>query len=239
MTQSDELQRLRQVYDAYSASEEKQYAWSDSNPGNRAMYEERSFTVRSILEYYAEILEGPVLDIGCGSGNTLAWLQSEGVDERKLHGIDVHKPRIVEAHTRYPGNRFILGDASKLPFRDDNFSLIFLFTVFSSVLDTSLSLGIAREAMRVLRHDGMILLYDFRRDNPWNPNVRGIRASEIRQLFAGMRIEFRRITLLPPLARRLGPLTGVLYPLLSALPLLRTHYLCTMHSMERSRERRA
>ena len=48
----------------------------------------------------------------------------------------------------------------------------------------------------------------------------------MRALFPGYRIELRRITLAPFLARRIPePLLPLLYPLLGAVPLLRTHYL--------------
>jgi len=63
-------------------------------------------------------------------------------------------------------------------------------------------------------------------DNPRNPDVRGVRAGEIRSLFPGFEIHLRRITLAPFIARRLPEsLLPVLYPLLAAIPLLRTHYL--------------
>jgi hypothetical protein len=54
--------------------------------------------------------------------------------------------------------------------------------------------------LRVLRPGGRILWYDFFRNNPTNPNVRGVGAAEIRALFPGRRIELRRVTLAPPLA---------------------------------------
>jgi len=41
--------------------------------------------------------------------------------------------------------------------------------------------------------------------------------------FAGYEVQLRSLTLLPPLARRLGPWTEALYPLLGLCPWLRTH----------------
>ena len=71
-----------------------------------------------------------------------------------------------------------------------------------------------------------MLWYDFAYDNPRNPDVRGVRASEVRSLFDGLDVHLRRITLAPPIARRIPDLLlPVFYPLLSAVPLLRTHYL--------------
>ena len=44
-------------------------------------------------------------------------------------------------------------------------------------------------------------------------------------LFAGFRGHWTSLTLLPPLARRLGPLTPFAYPALAAIAPLRTHLL--------------
>ena len=66
--------------------------------------------------------------------------------------------------------------------------------------------------------------YDFRVGNPWNRHVRGMSRRHLRALFPGWRGTFRLVTLLPPLARRLHALTPVLYPVLAAVPPLRTHW---------------
>jgi hypothetical protein len=44
-------------------------------------------------------------------------------------------------------------------------------------------------------------------------------------IFLDYDAQLETITLLPPLARRLGFLTGWLYPTLAAVPWLRTHYI--------------
>ena len=44
-------------------------------------------------------------------------------------------------------------------------------------------------------------------------------------LFPGWHARLQLVTLLPPLARRLGILTPVLYPVLATLRPLRTHWL--------------
>jgi hypothetical protein len=52
------------------------------------------------------------------------------------------------------------------------------------------------------------------------------KAGEIRSLFSGLEIHLHRITLAPPIARRIPEsLLPLLYPLLATLPILRTHYL--------------
>ena len=78
---------------------------------------------------------------------------------------------------------------------------------------------------RVLRVGGGVLWYDFRFNNPANRNVRGMGRRSIIRLFPNFELRLQSLTLLPPLARRLGPLTSVLYPALARLPFLRTHWL--------------
>jgi hypothetical protein len=70
----------------------------------------------------------------------------------------------------------------------------------------------------------LILWYDFWL-NPTNKQTRGIRPPEIRRLFPGCGFEFHRITLAPPLARRIVPISWLLAALLEKLKLLNTHYL--------------
>ena len=96
-------------------------------------------------------------------------------------------------------------------------------TVLSSVIDPIDRARVAREALRVVRPRGAIVCYDARVPNPWNRQVRAISRAELGRLFPGCELEARSITLLPPLARRLGRATSLVYPKLASLAPLRTH----------------
>jgi hypothetical protein len=102
---------------------------------------------------------------------------------------------------------------------------VVFFTVFSSILAKAMAQNIAKEASRVLKPGGAIIWYDLRIRNPRNPHTRPVRKKDIECLFPGFVYQLRAITLLPPLARRLGRFTTRLYPLLAAVPALRTHYV--------------
>jgi len=132
---------------------------------------------------------------------------------------------VQEARRRHPDLDIRLGDATRLPHPDASVDAVCLFTVLSSILDPDLQTAVAAEVRRVLRPGGHVVWYDLRRDNPRNPQVRGIGASRLRGLFPGFDSDLRSLTLVPPLARRLGPATRPLYPLLARLPWLRTHLL--------------
>ena len=79
----------------------------------------------------------------------------------------------------------------------------------------------------MVRKEGLILSYDFWL-NPANPQTRGVRPEEIRRYFPGCRFEFQRITLAPPIARRLASLSWGLCTFLESLKILNTHYLAAI-----------
>jgi ubiquinone/menaquinone biosynthesis C-methylase UbiE len=133
--------------------------------------------------------------------------------------------RIAEVRQRCPDLHFQCANAEQLEFPEASFDLVLLFTVFSSILDGQMARNVACEVTRVLKPGGAVLWYDFRYDNPRNPNVRGMTRRHIGTLFPGFQMHLHTITLFPALARRLGHLTSLLYPVLAAMPPLRTHYL--------------
>lgn len=164
-----------------------------------------------------------VADIGCGSGTwLLEFAQWEGSD---LHGIDLDKSRIERAKARFPSTELLVGDARYLPWQDSSFDLVSQFVLFTSILSNTVKKQIAREMWRVLKPGGVILWFDFRVNNPRNKNVRGISSSEIHSLFPDGGIRLRRVTLAPPLARRIVPISWIAASLLEKIPVLRTHYL--------------
>jgi SAM-dependent methyltransferase len=140
-------------------------------------------------------------------------------------GVDLLADRVAEARRRYPELAFDVTDGERLEFGDGVFDLVLAVTLFSSVRDASMSAKVASEIDRVLKPGGGLLWYDFRYDNPRNPNVHGMTEESVRSLFPMMQGDLSSLTLLPPLSRRLGRATSLLYPALSAVPLLRSHLL--------------
>ena len=95
--------------------------------------------------------------------------------------------------------------------------------LFSSLPSPKLAAAVSAENGRLLRGGGWLAWLDLRYANPTNPAVHGLPVSRIRRLFPGSKLELRTVGLLPPLARRLGPMTPIAYPALAALPPLRSH----------------
>jgi hypothetical protein len=125
-----------------------------------------------------------------------------------------------------------VADGAALPFPSETFDAVLLATVLSSVLEPSLSHAISADAVRVLRPGGLILWYDMRVGNPRNRNVVGIGRRRLTELFPGMSFVLRSATVLPPLARALGPATSLLYPLLGMAPVLRTHWVAVLRKRD-------
>lgn len=165
-----------------------------------------------------------ILDVGCGDGNMLRRLVLWGANPEKLCGVDLLEFRIERARRLSPNVRFLVGDASDLPFPNSSWDLALLFTVMSSILDESLRRRVASEVLRVLRPGGAILWYDFWL-NPTNPDTHGISLYQIRSLFPNCRYRLRRTTLAPPVARRLAQISWPLCWVLESLPILCTHYI--------------
>jgi hypothetical protein len=78
---------------------------------------------------------------------------------------------------------------------------------------------------RVLKPDGLILWYDFHINNPRNPDVKGVKLREIQELFSNCEIRMKRITLAPPIARRVATYSWLLCYCLSRIPWLCSHYI--------------
>jgi ubiquinone/menaquinone biosynthesis C-methylase UbiE len=227
MTQLEEIQRLSRIFEGYDLDPATQTRWDTHNPGNTAILRERQRMTYKLLDAAGQLpLSGRrVLEIGCGTGAVLAGMLNLGACDADLHGVDLLPSRVAQARRRYPVLAVQVANAEALPYRDAHFDLVLLYTLFSSILDKSMAANICAEVQRVLRPSGAVLWYDFRYNNPCNPHVRKVSHAVISQLFPGFDIGLRTVTVLPPLVRRLGRVTPVLYPLLAQIPPLRTHYL--------------
>ncbi|MBH9578034.1 class I SAM-dependent methyltransferase [Inhella proteolytica] len=162
-------------------------------------------------------------ELGCGSGTNLLTLLQLGFRPQQLTGVELLPERYELARERLPQALSLhLGDARQATVPPGSQDLVLAFTVFSSVLDDDLQAELAACAWRWLRPGGAVLVYDFAFDNPRNPDVRGVPLRRVRALFPQGALDMRRVTLAPPVARRL-PAWAL--PWFDALPWLRTHRL--------------
>lgn len=227
MSNSDELDAIRQRYERRNAIPQDRYSRFSLDVLARVQERQRS-TVGLLSANGIRSLAGlDLLEIGCGNGANLLEFLELGAEPGKLVGNELLAERLAAARFLMPSSvRLLAGDASVLPFSEHSFDIVYQSTVFSSILDDSLQERVAAAMWRWLRPGGGVLWYDFTFDNPSNSDVRGVSLRRIRALFPDARIDTRRITLAPPVARRVVRMHPTAYGLFNALPFLRTHLLC-------------
>jgi len=168
-----------------------------------------------------------VLEIGCGIGGNLLELIRKGFLPKNLIGNELLPDRAQTARNNLP----ILcqidnGDACLLDYPPESMDIVYQSTVFSSLLDDVFQKQLADRMWHWLKPGGAVLWYDFIYNNPWNPDVSGIPIKRIRALFPQSVIETHKITLAPPISRRVCLIHPMMYSIFNVLPLLRTHVLC-------------
>ena len=200
-------------------------------PSNLFTYQSRERALLRLLRDagFLSLAGRRVLDVGCGDGGVLRDLLRSGANADDLHGVDLLPSRVERARSLTPGASIEVGDGQELPYAAREFDLILGFTLLSSILDPAARQRVASEMRRVLKPGGLIVLYDFW-INPLNRDVRPLRRSEVRRLFAGCAVAFRGTTLAPPVARLLAPAPGgwLACSVLEMLPFLRTHFLASV-----------
>ena len=97
--------------------------------------------------------------------------------------------------------------------------------VFSALLDAPFQWRLAQTLWRWVRPGGGVLWYDTTMDDARDANVRAVPIERIRDLFPAGQLRYERITLNPPLARRVSALHPVLYTGVNLVPWLRSHVL--------------
>jgi SAM-dependent methyltransferase len=158
-----------------------------------------------------------LLEVGCGTGGNLLEFLRLGFSPEHLQGIELLPDRTALARECLPQTLTVhAGDALQLALGDGAVDIVFVSTVFSSLLDPAYQ---ARLARRMWQWD------DFQFNNPRNADVRGVPLARLRELFPEGQLQARRVTLAPPLARAAVRLHPSLYTVFNSLPLFRTHVL--------------
>ena len=194
--------------------------WQSVHERQRAML--RLFTRVGLTDLAALRL----LEVGCGAGGNLLELLRIGFAPGQLSGIELLPERYAQARQTLPAALSLIeGDALLAEVPEQSQDIVFVSTVFSSLLDDAFQQRLADAMWRWLKPGGAVLWYDFTVDNPRNPDVRGVPLARVQALFPHGRVQARRVTLAPPLARLVCRVHPALYGVFNALPLLRTHVL--------------
>jgi len=167
-----------------------------------------------------------LVEVGCGTGGNLLELLRLGFAPDRLSGIELLPDRLALARAVLPEALALQGgDALDATVAAQSQDIVFVSTVFSSLLDDAYQQRLADAMWAWLKPGGAVLWYDFTVNNPRNPDVRGVPLARVRTLFPQGRLRHRRVTLAPPLASAVTRIHPGLYRWFNALPALRTHVL--------------
>lgn len=168
-----------------------------------------------------------LVDVGCGYGGHLLDFLRFGFAPQNLYGIELLPDRVASARARLPeALKVHEGDASTANVVSASQDIVFQSVVFSSLLDDAFQQDLADRMWSWVRPGGGVLWYDFVYDNPSNNDVRAVPVQRVKSLFPKGRMTVRRVTLAPPISRRVCRVHPGAYHLFNLLPFLRTHVLC-------------
>lgn len=228
----NDLDRLRHEYNNRRHRMELLDLYSTKNPAFRYIYKQRhNELLSSLIQNGVNNLAGlKLLEVGCGSGGVLHEYLNIGISASALFGIDLLFDRLLEAQNRIPIAGISNADGQNLPFPEEKFDLVVQYTAFSSVLDPIVKKNMALEMLRVLKPQGRVIWYDFWW-NPTNRQTKGITPREIKLLFPNSSYQFQKITLAPPITRKLISFSKKAVVLLEKLGVFNTHYLAIIKKL--------
>jgi ubiquinone/menaquinone biosynthesis C-methylase UbiE len=225
MVEDKEFVRLRKVYT--ERSKKNSFKYSLFNPAQLFLSQQRQRKLIDLLRHCNITNLGQIeamLEVGCGDGFVLQEYIGLGLPQKNIYGTDVLAERLTKAHSILPNIPLACADGRALPYRADSFDLVILYTVMSSILDKNVQKQVIDELLRVVKPNGIIMFYDFWL-NPNNPNTIGITKADLRHWFPDSQLIARRVTLAPPLSRRIVHRAWWLGTLLEALWIFNTHNL--------------
>ncbi|MBV7539618.1 bifunctional 2-polyprenyl-6-hydroxyphenol methylase/3-demethylubiquinol 3-O-methyltransferase UbiG [Acidovorax sp. sic0104] len=197
--------------------------------GNAAALQAQQERLRAMVHTWAghgwhSLGHRRMLEVGCGSGGNLQDLLRLGATPGCLTGIELLPARAALARSLLPQDVTLLEEdavhANVSPASQD---AVLAFTLFSSLLDMAFRRQMAQTVWGWVAPGGGVLVYDFVVDNPRNPDVRRVPLQELQDLFPNAHLQSYRLTLAPPIARRLP--AWMIAPASQLLRPLRTHRL--------------
>ncbi len=109
--------------------------------------------LRSLEKYVSP--KDRVLDLGCGNGRLYDLIEKKNVS---YCGLDASEKLVEIAREKYPEADFKVGDALDLPFAENSFDKIISIGVFHHISSFDMRLKFLKEACRVLRPEGFLIV---------------------------------------------------------------------------------
>jgi len=109
---------------------------------------------QTLSKFLKGLEKGKLLDIGCADGITTYQIY-KNFPKLKITGLDYYKKAIDFARKTKPQIKFVVGDAHKLPFKDDNFDIVTTIETLEHLHSPHVVLA---EIRRVLKSDGYLII---------------------------------------------------------------------------------
>ena len=180
-----------------------------------------------IKDNFTKLKDKTILEIGAGSGDNLIAFKRFGFKWNNIYANELLEDRVKVLKENLPISNIYPGDALELKF-EDKFDIVFQSTVFTSILDDDFKQKLANKMYDMTKMGGgVVMWYDFKYNNPNNPDVKGVDKNEIKKLFPkAKKIIFHNVTLAPPIGRRIGKFYNIINFL---FPFLRTHIVAEIY----------
>nr|HMN25759.1 class I SAM-dependent methyltransferase [Ignavibacteriaceae bacterium] len=174
-----------------------------------------------------------ILEIGCGNGNNILTFLKFGFDPVNIYANELLEERYLIAKKKIPQEiHLIKGNALDIEVPNNKFDIVYQSMVFSSILDKNFKKDLAVKLYDLTKPGGGILWYDFIYNNPRNPDVKGVKLNEIKELFDINPSFIKKITLAPPIARIVSKVHPFFYTLFNSTYIFRTHLLVWLKKNE-------
>lgn len=116
----------------------------------RRLYVEKS--IATYLQAKVQGLSDTLLDLGCGDGNNLEYLQKYA---QSVYASDYNIVRLARARLRYASVKLFLADMLDYPVKDNSFDIIFFNHVLEHISEDSRAL---KTVQKILKPDGLLIL---------------------------------------------------------------------------------
>ena len=116
----------------------------------------------AVMNVLLKYKEKSILDLCCGTGNQLKLLSRNGFKD--LHCLDISNPMLEIARKNDSRIKIYNEDATKTNFENESFDIV-LISFALHKKDRSTQESFIKEAHRLIKKDGFILIVDYNFDN--------------------------------------------------------------------------